>query len=499
MNIFTSLKQKTTQSLVSGFLILSVLAGMLSACNMNLVIPKPANEVGVELIPSQEPQASRELTLVLPTEVATGMVSADDAIQIDLNRAIYPPLSIVKENFEKGEYDSGLETIKQWVGVWKEMGVFEGIEIENNKLSPVPLDGRARVVCVDTRKKGEYSGVMFCPPLDLINGGLKIVPEKGKWDETDKPLQIIFEGTEKLVTKGSENELVYQFVEKYEDKFTRYFDSKTGQIVEGRTMVSDIEVKENEIVIEGATGVSSEFLLEGNLKINEEAGRKYYLDFLDSLAVNEQNKEYLVSFLGANPTGNKLLYYLKKHDYVLPPGLNLPYNGRLPGYTIIGKRPIEESIRLDSLKVVVFGPSQWDGDISGIREYITSSKSYDGLWVSGSLAIQYFGWAIDLKDNRLVMVAGAKNTANKKYPHQEKMTVGGYDGSFNFERDSAVASGMLIQTNRLFKVYNPKIGNTYIVVGVFSTLCGVQKTSMICNEEITQLFGQGETLFEAGK
>ena len=308
------------------------------------------------------------------TQVATEIVSADDTIQIDLNRAVYPPLSNVQENFENGLYNEGLETIKQWVGVWKKMGVFEGLEIDNNSLSPVPLEGRARVVCVDTRKKGGYSGVMFCPPLDLVNGGLKTVPEDGKWDESDKPLLITFQGTEELVTKGSGNELVYQFMDKYSDNQTRYFDSKTGQIIEGRSMVRDVEVVENEIVIEGVTGVSAEFLLDGNLKINEEAGRKYYEDFINSLANNNENKDYIVGLIGNNPSGNKLLDYLRKNEYILPSGLNLPYMHGFSDMVKLGDRPIEEPIKLDTFKIVVFGSNEWKTDFGQIREYLTSLK-----------------------------------------------------------------------------------------------------------------------------
>lgn len=300
-----------------------MLAVLLSSCGAVIQAPLPT-QPNTESTQTEHTPATQELTLVPPTEVAT-VTDPITPTEIDMGNIIYPPLSNVQENFEKGEYDTGLETIKQWVGVWEKMGVFEELEIEINSLSPVPLDGRARIVCVDTRKKGEYTGTMLCPPLDLVNGGLKAVPEEGKWDETDKPLQIIFEEFEKLVTKGSGNELVYQFVDKYTDKATRYFDPATSLIVEGQSLVRDFEIVENEVVIEGTTGVSAEFLLDGNLKINEEAGRKYYLDFINSLAGNEQNRDYMVGLIGASPNGNKLLDYLKNNDYTLPSGLNLPY------------------------------------------------------------------------------------------------------------------------------------------------------------------------------
>jgi len=52
-----------------------------------------------------------------PTEVATGIPTG--FIKIDMDNITYPPVGFVKENFEKGEYDAGVETIKQWVGVWE--------------------------------------------------------------------------------------------------------------------------------------------------------------------------------------------------------------------------------------------------------------------------------------------------------------------------------------------------------------------------------------------
>jgi len=498
MNILAPLTDKTKQPIILTFLTLSVLLILLVACNMNVVIPTPTAVAGEDLIPSQNGSLPAELPLVSPTELAT-VIAPNNDVRIDLNNTIYPPLSLVKENFEKGEYNAGLETIKQWVGVWKEMGVFEGIEIENNSLSPVPLDGRARVVCVDSRKKVGYLGVMFCPPLDVINGGLKAVPEGEKWDESAKPLSITLQGTEELITKGAGIELVYQFRDKYSKKETRYFDSKTGQIIEGISLITDVEIVENEIVVEGATGVSAEYLLGGNLRINEEAGKKYYEDFINSLAGNEQNKDYFLALLGGNPDGNKLLDYLRKNDYFLPPGIFLPYYSGLPGYIKIGRMPIEESIRLDTVKVVVFGAREWKSDLGLIREYLYSLKSYDGLGViSPSTEFQYFGWVIDLKDNRLVIVAGSKQLANNKYPHQEKMTVGGYDGNFIFERDSLVASGMLIQIIKLLKVYDPNMG-TFSHASVLSSLCGNQETSGVCEEDITQFFGQGKTMFEPAK
>lgn len=73
MNSQTPLKRKTTQSLVASILIFSMLAGMLSACNMIIVTPIPTEVIDMELTPSQDLPATQELTLVSPTEEATEM------------------------------------------------------------------------------------------------------------------------------------------------------------------------------------------------------------------------------------------------------------------------------------------------------------------------------------------------------------------------------------------------------------------------------------------
>lgn len=255
---------------------------------------------------------------------------------------------------------------------------------------------------------------------------------------------------------------------------------------------------ETAINVEGTTGIKSEFLLDGNLEINKEAGNKYYLDFINSLAGNEQNKDYMEQLLGPNPDGAKLLEYLKNNDYTLPPGLNLPYQSRA-GHVKIGNNPINESIRLDTLKIVVYGPQQWNNDSNGLKEYISSLKSYGGLWTaSSSYSVQCFGWAIDVNDNRLVMVAGAKEVAPEKYPSTVKMTIGGTDGNFDFEKDSLVASGELIQINKILREYNPN-SDAFSLVAALSSLCGVQETSGVCENDIIQFFGEGENLFDPGK
>lgn len=247
---------------------------------------------------------------------------------------------------------------------------------------------------------------------------------------------------------------------------------------------------------ESLTGIKEDFLLAGKLRINQKSANKDYVDFINSLATNKQNKDYMVKLLGANPYGEKLLSFLRKNDYILPPGLNLPYQSR-GGYVKLGNNPIKDSIKLDTIKIVVFGPEQWNSDLGGVKEYIASLKSYAGFWVvSNSSSIQYFGWGIDLRDDRLVFVAGSKDNAIQKYPHTEKMTIGGYTGTFDFDRDSSVASGEIIQINKVLKKYNDRTGNVFTVVSVLASLCGEQITSGICEEDISQLFGLGKNLFD---
>ena len=94
------------------------------------------------------------------------------------------------------------------------------------------------------------------------------------------------------------------------------------------------------------------------------------------------------------------------------------------------------------------------------------------------------------------MVAGAKDFSPENYPNVERMTIGGLNGSFTYERDSAVASGELIQINKLLRLYN-KNSPAFVVVSTFGVSCGVQEQSSICDDDITQLFGEGKNLFDS--
>jgi len=260
------------------------------------------------------------------------------------------------------------------------------------------------------------------------------------------------------------------------------------------------EQAENEIVIEGLTGVKPDFLLDGKLEIKEELGRKFYGDFLDALAKNEQNQKYMAALLGENPDGAKLLDYLQKNDYVLPAGLNLPYRHD-PGYVKLGNNPIKEEIKLDTIKGVAFGPNEWNGNTAGITDYVNSLKTYGSLWVNdGMYTCQYIGWAIDSRDNRLVFVAGAKTAAPiDKYPWTEVMAIGGGDGNFDFDRDSKIVIGEWLQIIKLLKVYENG-GTAWQVAVPFLSLCGEQETSAVCDIDVANFLGDSEkNMFELGR
>jgi len=152
--------QNSTISFNARLLILIMLANLLSSCAS--VIQAPTDTV-LEIAPTTEIRETQKLTLIPETETATE-TDPITPIEIDMDSIIFPAVGYVKEFYENGAYESGMESIKNWVGVWEEMGVFEGLAIANNSLSPVPLDGRARVVCVRANEETP----LLCPPLDLI-------------------------------------------------------------------------------------------------------------------------------------------------------------------------------------------------------------------------------------------------------------------------------------------------------------------------------------------
>jgi hypothetical protein len=267
----------------------------------------------------------------------------------------------------------------------------------------------------------------------------------------------------------------------------------SSAVIETAEVTATPEQSYSEIVVEGVTGVKPEFLLNGNLEVNQEMGEKFYTEFLDALARNEQNRDYMVALLGQNPDGAKLLDYLKNNDYIMPAGLNLPYRIR-PGYVRIGRNPIAEEIKLDTVKGVAFGPNEWNGNTAGITDYVNALKTYAGLWVTDSTyTCQYLGWGIDPEDNRLVLVAGAKTLPPvEQYPRTEGVTIGGRDGSFVFDRDAKLALGDWLQIIKLLETYRDNSGTAWQAATPFGCSCDMQETSGVCDDDVEEFLGGSE-------
>jgi hypothetical protein len=259
---------------------------------------------------------------------------------------------------------------------------------------------------------------------------------------------------------------------------------------------------DSEIVVEGLTGVKPDFLLGGNLEIKEEMGKKFYTEFLDALAKNNENQEYMVGLLGQNPDGAKLMDYLRNNNYVLPAGLNLPYRYQA-GYVRLGRNPIKEEIKLDTVKGVAFGATEWNSNAAGIVDYVNSLKTYGSLISTSDIAYHYLGWAIDVRDGRLVFVAGSKALYNSNILDiWENYIIGGGDGGFNFDRDAKVVLGEWLQIAKLLEtyVYDGKHGNIWTVAFPFGEACGEQETSGVCDDDIAEFLGSSEeSMFRPGK
>ena len=293
--------QNSNISLGARLLILIILASLLSSCGAVIQAPVPT-QPNTESTQSEQAPATQELTLIPETETAieTDLITL---IEINMDNVIYPPVGYVKEYYEKGEYNAGLETIKQWVGVWEKMGVFEGLEIENNSLSPVPLDGRARIVCVRANEEAP----LLCPPLDLINGGLKAVPEEGNWDETDMPLMVSLERLEELISKGSETDMAYQFIDKYQKSSIKYIDPITGQIVEGEYLAPSEEIVLPDIVPEKMNSIG-----EYDLDMEFIDPQGVYRMLIEGFMSNEEaNGDYWRDLFGGNVTYDAFMNYLR--------------------------------------------------------------------------------------------------------------------------------------------------------------------------------------------
>lgn len=359
-------KKTQLKKMIIGAVFIFTLASLLTACTTTLPRPQETETVvgTSQLIGTTTP------TSTSPSQpVASEIAPEKEIIQIDLTKIIFPPVGYVTENFEKGEYDASVETIKKWISVWEKMGVFEGLEVENNNLSPVPLDGRARMVCVRTDKEA----TLLCPPIDLINGGLKSVPEEGKWDEADKPLMITLERLEELISKGSETDLAYQFIEKYQKYPIKYIDPKNGEIVEGEYLAPSDEIVLPDIVPEKMNSIG-----EYDLGMEFIDSQGIYRMFIEGFMSNEEaNGDYWRDLLGGNVTYDAFMSYLRKSvggpenknywwPMTSPSGIEYkPFSGRFDINSAINytdEKAYGEGVYLEGIYHTFFTFIQYDSD-----------------------------------------------------------------------------------------------------------------------------------------
>ncbi len=448
-------------------------------------IPESPTEANYELTPTVKNPATEELTLT-PEPTATATEMPTGLIKIDMDNVIYPPVGYVKEYFEKGEYDAGLETIKQWVGVWEKMGVFEGLEIENNSLSPVPLDGRARIVCV----RADEEAPLLCPPLDLINGGLKAVPEEGNWDETDMPLMVSLERLEELISRGSETDMAYQFIDKYQKYSIKYIDPKTGQMVEG-SYIPPLEVKKNEPIEGSVVCFADEFCMGGQMKIDQEMAVKYYDRFINALVNNMENREYFDVLLSGNISQESLKKYLVESGGIVPPGLKLMRDSGGGYFTM--SYVLDREIKLNALKMITFGPTEWKNNVGNIQEYISSVDNVglaDPFVGDLGVSLVFLGWYIDSSSN-IVLVSGSKDfesNYNDGRVEDPFPVIGGKDGKYIPERDNMIATATFLSWACLFE--NSQKSRPFFVV----PLMDIPGQPVVLDQDVVNFSGN-RTLF----
>jgi hypothetical protein len=276
------------------------------------------------------------------------------------------------------------------------------------------------------------------------------VPENGKWDETDKPLLITFDGTEELVTKGSGNELVYQFMDKYMDTFTRYFDSKTGQIVEGRSSVSDVEIVENEVIKGSVVCVTKEYCMNGQMEVDQEVAKVFYEKFLDALLNSKVNEEYFNNLLNGDVSLGTFKNYLEANNGMVPAGIKMMRHGE--GFQAVMDRLLEKPINLSAIKTVTFGSKEWQNDVGGIQEYL---QNYDGglinVFSDTEYVWNYLGWIVD-ENGYLVIVNGTKDPEI----YENVVCIGGKNGEYVAERDNRAATGYALSLVTFMEKYDDR-------------------------------------------
>ncbi len=388
---------------------------------------------------------------------------------VDSTPASYP-LGGAQESFEKGDYNAGMETIRQWVSVWEKMGVFAGLEAQGNSLNPVPLDGRARIVCVDTNKQGTYSEKLLCPPLDLINGGLKAVPADGNWDETDMPLVITFERLEELTTRGSGAELVYQYVDKYQhNKLIKYVDPKTGQFVDGEYQVPGGEIKLPEIVPESMNQIEE---LRFNMEFKDpKAAYRMLLETV--VGDNLRNEQFWQETLGVStPTVDQLLAYARNNSggpenkaYWLP--FNTSNGTKFNFIRTLGHdlelRMINfktDGVYIDGIYSMFFigknlGDLVFYNFLNGIK-LDNLQNSMGIIRVGSDQGDIYEEFGMLFMNDRFIYVSGGEMIPPPENS-RSKYLLGGIESVFRPERDPAIVSAQFLSYLDAMADYDPKL------------------------------------------
>jgi len=419
--------------------------------------------------PATTPTTSPDITPTSPTstEVAptptitpteTEIVPVE-APKIDPTPASYPLGSLVgavQESFERGDYDPAMADLQKWVDIWAEMGIFQKQEVGQlgNSLNFDPLDGRAKIGCVDTKGVGPYAGQWLCQPLDLVNGGLRALPT-GSWDRNaDGPLFITLDSTEELKTKGTGTDMAYQVINRYFKTSLRYIDPKTGQYVEGEYQVPGGEIKLPAIVLESMNQIP-DFTFNMEF-IDPDAAYRMLLKTV--VEGNLHNENFWRQTLGtATPTVDQLLAFARNNvggpedkAYWLP--FETAGGTRFNFLAVRGNisdlrstKPQADGAYLDGMySMFVYGEDLKDPAKADLIRKLKSDNKNIYLMsligsINGSPIAEEFG--LLLINNRFIYVSG--NEGVNDGPFAENF-IGGVGNNFRPDRDPAVVSAQFL-------------------------------------------------------